>query len=167
MRAHQGSYQPAEMVQERFTGSVIMLHRSTEHQLLPVLFAVSLSTNSGVDLTQALRYESFQTHILWIFFHFVAHCASSSFLSSRCTSCIRWSKDNKKPWDCRWLPVPTAEEISSPVLLYPQQGGVPPEIGTRIPDVRLKAVNRTRMCLASQSRPVDIVQMPTAPSQGQ
>ena len=40
------------------------------------------------------------------------------------------TKDNKKPWACRLLPVPTVEEVSSPVDSYPEEDETPLAMGT-------------------------------------
>src|SRR6266567_4045552 len=75
-----------------------------------------LSTTIAVDLTQATGCESRDTHVPWLSFHFSVHSSRFTFL--RYVHPFDRYKGNKKPWDCSLLPVPTVEEISSPVLSY-------------------------------------------------
>jgi hypothetical protein len=82
-----------------------------------------------------------------------------SLLSIRSTFFALHGMDNKKPWDCRLLPVPTAVEVSSPVLFYLQQGDIPPEIGTRMPGIIQKVAGKTSKSSALLNMPRDIAQM--------
>ena len=73
-------------------------------------------------------------------------------------------KEQQKTVGRQLLPVPTVEEILSPVPSYPDEGGIPPEMGTLRQGAVWKMDNRTHTVPALVSRPGVIARMPLASS---
>jgi hypothetical protein len=62
-------------------------------------------------------------------------------------------KEQQKTVGRQLLPMPTVEEILSPVLSYPEEGGIPPEMGTLRQHTMRIAGCRTHVIPALTSRP--------------